>query len=377
MSYYKNEQDYIDVETTNKYKPVKKINVFLKYFLIAVLSLVFGFFGGGLYNYLNPSQVIYQTTTKIENTTANNDNYSIQEVVSKVAESVVQIKVKSLSTGFLGQTITGESAGSGVILSNDGYIVTNNHVVEGADSIYVILNDDTQYTATLVGTDVKSDIAVIKVEANNLVSATLGDSNSILVGDTAIVIGNPLGEFGGTVTSGIISALDREITVGNQAMNLLQTNAEVNPGNSGGGLFNSKAELVGIINAKTSANDVEGLGFAIPINDAKTVIEQIIDKGYVSNRATLGIYTAEIGYNNQGYEAGLYVSEVIEGSGAYDAGIQAEDRIIAINNIEISTYAELSRQLKNYKPNDTIKLTIVRNNTTIEKNVTLTEVIVE
>ena len=359
-------------------KPRKKENKILHYLLTAIVALVFGFFGGGIYTKLNPSeQVIYQQTPIAQNTATLNDDLSVQQVVANVQDSVVQINVETIATGFLGQPLKGQGAGSGVIISNDGYIVTNNHVIENADDIFVTLNNNEEYSAKLIGTDIKTDLAVIKIEGTNFTSANLGDSSSTLVGDTAIVIGNPLGEFGGTVTTGIISALNRDIIIENQAMNLLQTNAEVNPGNSGGGLFNSKAQLIGIINAKTLANNVEGMGFAIPSNDVKIVVEQIIDDGYVSDRATLGIYTTEIGYNNQGYEPGLYIQSIVEGSGAEKAGLQAEDRIIKFNDTEINSNPELSRELKKFKPEDVISLTVVRNEKEITVDVTLTKVIVK
>ena len=359
-------------------KPRKKENKILHYLLTAIVALVFGFFGGGIYTKLNPSeQVIYQQTPIAQNTATLNDDLSVQQVVANVQDSVVQINVETIATGFLGQPLKGQGAGSGVIISNDGYIVTNNHVIENADDIFVTLNNNEEYSAKLIGTDIKTDLAVIKIEGTNFTSANLGDSSSTLVGDTAIVIGNPLGEFGGTVTTGIISALNRDIIIENQAMNLLQTNAEVNPGNSGGGLFNSKAQLIGIINAKTLANNVEGIGFAIPSNDVKIVVEQIIDDGYVSDRATLGIYTTEIGYNNQGYEPGLYIQSIVEGSGAEKAGLQAEDRIIKFNDTEINSNPELSRELKKFKPEDVISLTVVRNEKEITVDVTLTKVIVK
>ncbi len=352
----------------------KKPNNILKYVIIISLSLCFGFLGGVLANYTFPAKVIYKTTNA-ENTAVNKDSLSIQQVVATISDSVVAIKVQENTTGFLGQTITGEGAGSGVIISKDGYIVTNNHVIENASEILVTLHNSKEYTANLIGTDVKTDLAVLKIEETNLTFAPLGDSSKILVGDTAIVIGNPLGEFGGTVTSGIISALDREIVIDHQAMNLLQTNAEVNPGNSGGGLFNSKAELVGIVNAKTLARNVEGIGFAIPSNDVKPIIEQIIDKGYVSKRATLGIYTNEISKDLKTTE--LYVSKVITGSGADKAGILVDDKIVKVNDEEINSYTQLSKILKKHQPNDTITVTVERDSNLLELNVTLTEVIKE
>ena len=190
-------------------------------------------------------------------------------------------------------------SGSGVIVTSDGYIVTNNHVVEGADAIKVHLEDGTEYPATLIGTDSYTDLAVIKIDATGLPAATLGNSGDMLVCDTVYAIGNPLGVLASSVSEGIISGLDRVIEIEGQEMTLMQTTAAVNPGNSGGGLFNSKGELIGIVNAKSSGTDVEGLGFAIPIDSAKQIIMDLIDLGYVSGRPYLGISMQKDVYKRQ------------------------------------------------------------------------------
>ena len=172
-------------------------------------------------------------------------------------------------------------SGSGIILTSDGYIVTCKHVVDGAETIKVILNDDTEHDAKLIGSDSRSDRAVLKIDATNLSPATLGDSDMLTVGEDVIAIGNPLGELRGTATSGIISALSREVTVESTSMKLIQTDAAISPGNSGGGLFNASGSLVGIVNAKASSSNSEGLGFAIPVSSVKTIISNLIDHGYV------------------------------------------------------------------------------------------------
>ena len=243
-----------------------------------VFSLGCGFGGGYLASRLNSTAsssgasggqpVFYQS---VSNNT-NKGSLSVAEVAAKAADSVVEINTETVSSSFYGGQRVSQSAGSGVILSADGYIVTNNHVVAGADSITVRTRDGKSYAANLVGTDPDTDLAVLKIEASGLTPAVLGSSDDLVVGETAVAIGNPLGELGGTVTSGIISALSREVTIDNQTMTLLQTNAAINPGNSGGGLFNSNGELVGVVNAKYAKEGVEGLGFAIPINTAKPVI---------------------------------------------------------------------------------------------------------
>lgn len=364
-----------NIENNKPVEDIKPKSNLPKYLLICGLSITSGFLGGYFSSSIFPQKVIYEQKNIVEHTATNSDNMSIQQVVANVQDSVVEINVSSSRSGFLNQPISSQSAGSGVIFTSDGYIVTNNHVIEGADEIHVKLKDGQSYNARIIGSDVKSDLAVLKIDAENLMAATFGDSNSILVGDTAIVIGNPLGELGGSVTSGIISALDREINVENQPMNLLQTNAEINPGNSGGGLFNSAGELVGIVNAKTSATSIEGIGFAIPINDAKVIIEELVKNGYVSNRATLGIYTKELSLDTSEYKAGLYVKEVIDNSGAQKAGMKAYDRIVSVDGIEISTYTDLSKILKKLSPNDTIEVVVERNSELITLNVTLTQAI--
>lgn len=363
-----------NIENNKPVEDIKPKSNLPKYLLICGLSITSGFLGGYFSSSIFPQKVIYEQKNIVEHTATNSDNMSIQQVVANVQDSVVEINV-SLRTGILNQSISSQSAGSGVIFTSDGYIVTNNHVIESADEIRVKLKDGQSYNARIIGSDVKSDLAVLKIDAENLMAATFGDSNSILVGDTAIVIGNPLGELGGSVTSGIISALDREINVENQPMNLLQTNAEINPGNSGGGLFNSAGELVGIVNAKTSATSIEGIGFAIPINDAKVIIEELVKNGYVSNRATLGIYTKELSLDTSEYKAGLYVKEVIDNSGAQKAGIKAYDRIVSVDGKEVSTYTDLSKILKKLSPNDTIEVVVERNSELITLNVTLTQAI--
>jgi len=199
---------------------------------------------------------------------------SVVEIVEKVSASVVEITTEMNAGASYEETLVSKGAGSGVVISSDGYIVTNNHVIDGANEIFVRLSNGESYNAVLVGGDASTDLAVIKIEAKNLIAATYGNSSSLRTGELAVAIGNPLGRFGGTVTDGIISAVNREVTIDGEIMTLLQTNAAVNPGNSGGGLFNSYGELIGIIIAKTI--DGEGLGFAIPIDTVKRVIAVLI-----------------------------------------------------------------------------------------------------
>ena len=181
-----------------------------------------------------------------------------------------------------------EGAGSGVVYSEDGYILTNNHVIEGASTINVTMNDGKTYEASLVAADSQSDIAVLKIDATGLTPVSFGDSDALSVGDLAVVIGNPLGTLAGTATDGIVSGLEREITLDGKSMTLIQVSASVNPGNSGGGVFDQYGNLIGLVVAKSSGSDVEGLGFAIPSNTVKSVVESLISNGYVAGRPAAG-----------------------------------------------------------------------------------------
>ena len=362
--------------------------------LVVLLSAVLGTSGGALGAYLVTSNnvsskqvIVYQDTNGV--TTSNTSNtansgLSIKEIAAKASPSVVEINIEGQTTGygFFGGTYTTQAAGSGVIISKDGYIITNNHVVEGATSISVKTSDGTEYAATLVGTDSKSDIGVIKVEADNLTPATIGDSSTISVGDTAVVIGNPLGTLGGTVTNGIISATDREISINNETMNLIQTNAAINSGNSGGGMFDANGNLIGIVNAKdsgttSSGTTIEGLGFAIPINDAMNVAKQLIESGQVTDRPTIGVTLQTITKDYGNYKAGLYIADVSKGSGAEAAGLQPGDQIVGADGTEIASYTELSKILRNKHVGDILTLTIVRDGEQMDVDVTLTGALTE
>lgn len=220
------------------------------------------------------------TSAQIQNVAAadvsdSSGGLTVSEIAEQTVDSVVEISTETVTTGNRIRQYVSEGAGSGVIISSDGYIATNKHVIEGASKIIVRLRSGEEYSAELIGSDSKTDIAVLKISAEGLEAAVYGDSGSLITGELAVAIGNPLGELGGTVTEGIISALNRTITIDDEEMSLLQTSAAINPGNSGGGLFNNQAQLIGIVNAKSSGSDVEGLGFAIPINSVKDVMEQI------------------------------------------------------------------------------------------------------
>ena len=307
-----------------------------------------------------------------------------EQVADLVSPSVVVITTEQVvysQWSWYGQNQVESGAGSGVIISSDGYILTCAHVVDGASNITVTINDK-DYTATLVGEDTTSDIAVIKIDANGLTPATVGDSDSLKVGQNVMAVGNPLGELGGTVTGGMISALNRSVTIQGSSsvntMSLIQMDASVSPGNSGGGLFNMNGELVGIVNAKSSSSDAEGLGFAIPINDAIKVAQELLENGYVTGRPYLGITylavedaqtAAQLGVNAYG----VYVVEVVKGGPAEKAGLQAGDRIVSVDGTEIASKDDLGTLMQKHAAGDTLSITIAREGQMQTVNVTLGE----
>ena len=307
-----------------------------------------------------------------------------EQVADLVSPSVVVITTEQVvysQWSWYGQNQVESGAGSGVIISSDGYILTCAHVVDGASTITVTIGDK-DYTATLVGEDTTSDIAVIKIDADGLTPATVGNSDSLKVGQSVMAVGNPLGELGGTVTGGMISALNRSVTIQGSSsvntMSLIQMDASVSPGNSGGGLFNMNGELVGIVNAKSSSSDAEGLGFAIPINDAIKVAQELLENGYVTGRPYLGItYLAvtdaqtasQLGVNAYG----VYVVEVVKGGPAEKAGLQAGDRIVSVDGTEIASKDDLGTLMQKHAAGDTLSITSARDGQMQTVNVTLGE----
>lgn len=297
----------------------------------------------------------------------------LADIVDGAAPSVVEVFTETKQVGSWFQEYVTEGAGSGVVLSEDGYIVTNHHVIDGANTIKVRLSDGQTYTAALTGTDERTDLAVLKINASGLTAAAPADSAAVRAGDFVIAIGNPLGELGGTVTEGIISARDREITVDGQAMTLLQTSAAVNPGNSGGGLFNLDGELVGVVNAKSSGEDIEGLAFAIPSNTVKEITQELIQYGYVTGRPQLGISVVQItkpGMGQQMYYStpGLYITQ-----SSADNGLKAGDRIVQIDGTAISNAADVSTVLDRHSVGDVVKVVVSRGGREAAVDVKLTE----
>lgn len=367
---------------SNQSQPVTKKTLNTVLVVCIVCSLIVGVLGGVLGYKLtsNGSSIVYQTDTSVDTNGSENvgDGKTIADVIETASQSVVEITTETVQTStFLQQYVT-EGAGSGVIISSDGYIITNNHVISGASKITVRTKAGQSYQAQLVGTDSTTDVALLKIDASDLTPAVLGDSDSLSVGDTAIAIGNPLGELGGTVTTGIISALDREITLDGNTMDLLQTDAAINPGNSGGGLFNSNGELIGIVVAKSSGEDVEGLGFAIPINKVKTVTNDLSAYGYVKGRPMLGASLVDVNTVSAARQygvsqLGVYVYSVTDGSGAQKAGLKSGDLIQAIDGTVVSSSTEVKSIIQQHVVGDTINITIVRDGKQQSVDVTLTE----
>lgn len=312
----------------------------------------------------------------------------VTAIAKQAGPSIVGIRMTVGSTrknryGVLNSQV---SEGSGIIIRQDGYIMTNYHVVSNADpknslSSYTVLEvflpDGREAKAAFIGGDSETDLAVIKIDLTKLPVADLGDSSELEVGELAVAIGNPLGmEFAGSVTVGVISALNRTVEIDDRTMNLIQTDAAINSGNSGGALLNSKGEVIGINSAKISASGVEGLGFAIPINDAKPIIDQLMTYGYVKGRPYIGISGIDITETISLYYSlpkGVYVSSVGSGSAAEKAGIKVGDVITKMDGKTIESMSDLEEVKAKHKAGDTVSVVIMRNNTTLTLKLTFDE----
>lgn len=307
---------------------------------------------------------------------ATGSDLTISQIVDMNADSVVEILVSGTARNYFGQMQVTEGAGSGVILREDGYIVTNYHVIKGANKVQVTLHNGETYPAAIVGGDNDNDIAIIKINAKDLKVAKVGDSSTVSVGDTAVAIGNPLGQLGGTATTGIISALDRNLEIDGRTLKLMQTDAAINGGNSGGGLFNGRGELIGIVDAKSSGVGIEGLAFAIPINAVIDTINDIIENGSVTTRPVVGITIADVSEENAQYyqleKAGVYISQVT-GQNAQRAGFQAGDRIVSFEGKSIETSQQFITAVKEHKAGDTVSVVVDRSGQEIEIKTVLEE----
>lgn len=363
--------------------------------LAAVIALACGYLGSYLANSQTEEKVVIQ---KVATPDAEDSITPAVEVAKAISPTVVSITTEKMTVNhfWFGPQIS-SGAGSGVIISEDGYILTCAHVVSGANSINVTTFDGAEFTASVVGSYEDGDIAVLKIEAEGLQAAVLGDSDNIQLAETVYAVGNPGGTLSGSITDGIISATSRTISISIESsanpyglginnrtvsLDVLQTNAAVSPGNSGGGLFNAQGELIGIVNAKSSGENQEGLGFAIPVNTAQEIAVSLINEGSYTapsaindggNGAVLEISVVEINpavahMNNR--ESGVYVQSVQKG-GASDGKLEVNDRLISINGYMVHTTAELSAQLAEYEPGDSVGLTVDRDGRLVEIEVTL------
>ncbi len=359
-------------------KKDKKTPVALLLILCILLSTIFG---GGSAFFVNKFMSDDSEGSKSSDSAKKDDEAEVPEdlvyeseqgsselttesIVQLAADSVVEIVTESVQTSlFFGQQYV-SGAGSGVIIDAEGYIVTNNHVIEGAENISVTLRSGETYTAEFIGTDPKMDVAVIKIDAENLTVATVGDSDTLKVGQKAVAIGNPLGELGGTVTEGIISALNRDVIVGDETMCLLQTDTAINPGNSGGGLFDAQGKLIGVVVAKSTGSEIEGLGFAIPVNEAMQVVSDLREYGYVTGRVTLNMDLMDIdslsAFVYDYPSEGCYISDIVKGSNAEKAGLEVDDLILKIDDTVIESSADVKTVLDNKSVGESIEFTVDR-----------------
>lgn len=322
----------------------------------------------------NATDSVGLPSENLTSTGADEPNDNRYSIIDSCMNSVVSIDV----TMQQGYTSVLAGSGSGVIATADGYILTCNHVVEGAKDIIVYLNDGTNHNAVLIGADPITDIAVIKIEGENFPHATLSSSSALKVGEPVFAIGNAIGELSNTYTSGSISGLDRSITIDGKEMTLLQTDAAINHGNSGGGLFRaSDGALIGIVNAKSSGDSIEGLGFAIPSDIVNSVASDLMDYGFVTGRPYLGISTQDVSLSSWGLFGQQFtcprVTSVIENSPAAKAGIQENDIITAVNGNSVSSGEELSTMINGFKIGETITVTVNRGNNDVDIQVTLEE----
>ena len=306
------------------------------------------------------------TTTNYNLAQATGSELSVQEIIAKNENSVVAISTESVATDtWLRQYVT-KGAGSGVIYSEDGYIITNNHVIEDASTIEVTLYDGSSYDATLVASDEQTDLAVIKIDQKGLTPVTIGTMDNLNVGDLVVAIGNPLGTLSGTATEGIISALEREITLDGKTMTLSQTSASINPGNSGGGLFDQFGNLIGIVVATSSGSDVEGLGFAIPCDKVSTVVKSLIKNGYVEGRPAAGINVIDLTSAQKAMQYGVSITGVyiqdVTGENAKKAGLKAGDLIYYLDDVKITDTSTLLNTIQSHQVGDIVEFTVVRDN---------------
>lgn len=294
------------------------------------------------------------------------------EVYASTVNSIVSINCSAVSTNIFGQRVESASSGSGFVITQDGYIVTNHHVISGASSVTVTMYDGTEYPATVVGSDSDYDVAVLKIDATGLQPVTLGSSEDVNVGDTVLAIGNPLGELTFSMSQGIVSCCDRAINVDGTPFNMIQVDASINPGNSGGPLMNLYGEVVGIVSAKYSSysdTTVEGLGFAIPIGDVQAIITDIMENGQITNKPsfdiTAGTMTQQMAAQYQiDQTSGAFVYSVNKGGAGEKAGLKMGDVITKVDSTDITSMEDLTAAKKGHKAGDTVTVTYYRDGQT-------------
>lgn len=392
-----NEPTSTALERVKPFRETVKKQGFRKYIAIAVaaaivnLAVLGGLFaagyslGSGKWGSGNKSNVLanlnaapLQNNTENASTMANTGNeLSTVEISKKVGPAVVGItSTIPGAMSIFNTAMVSEGTGSGIIISSDGYVVTNNHVIEGASSVKVTLNTGSEYEAKIIGSDPKTDLAVLKISPDEqLTVAELGDSSAVQVGERAVAIGNPLGmEFFGSTTQGIISAINRTITVDNRTMSVIQTDAAINEGNSGGALVNAFGQVIGINAVKISSSTIEGMGFAIPISEAKPVLEDLIKYGYVKGRPVIGISSRDVTEymaKRQNWPMGVQVMAVQVGSGAEIAGLEQGDIITKADGKKVATTDELNKIKDSHKPGETLKMEVYKYQTGLTTTVTV------
>ncbi|MDE6671729.1 MAG: trypsin-like peptidase domain-containing protein [Ruminococcus sp.] len=410
-----NEFNNINLDDNNNYSKKTRKNTFGKVtaFLMAMVMVS----GGSIAVYRqfteSPVSAVTETEEQVSDrksslsaetvsliNTGNNSGTALttEEVVQKVLPSVVGVEseftVTSNNNGYyygfgMPTTSVATGTGTGVVITEDGYIVTNAHVIYDSEygaglseKITVHMSDDNSYDAEVIGYDTDCDLAVLKIDATGLTSAEFGDSDSLMLGESVIAIGNPLGfDLKNTVTSGIVSGLNRNITINDKAMNLIQTDTAINSGNSGGPLINKYGQVIGINSSKMSASygeaSIEGIGFAIPSNETSKIIDDLMSYGYVTGKPQLGISCQDVTENvSRMYNmpVGVYITEVSAGSASEKAGLQSGDIITAVDGMEVSTAEELNAQKNTHSAGDTITVTYVRNGNEKTTEITLDEI---
>lgn len=310
-----------------------------------------------------------------------NEPFSASQIYAENLSSVVTIQTEVVQSNFF-QQIVGSASGSGFFISEDGYVLTNYHVVEGARKIVVTLSNGKNYEARLVGYEEENDIAVLKIDSEDVFKPViLGDSDKMIVGEDVVAIGNPLGELTFSITKGIVSAINRQIQVDRfNTINMFQVDCAVNQGNSGGPIFNMYGEVVGVVSAKYASETIEGLGFCIPINDVQTIVSDLIEHGQVMNKAYMGIQVAEVDatmIKNYNMVAGAYVAVVEEGSSAEKAGLKLGDIIVEFDGKQVKAVSDLLSAKRNFRAGDTAEFKVWRSGEYIDLKITFDEYVEE